>query len=52
MRVIVILLSYGTPIKKQVIKLLSPDMPGMNTANLVWACLGSKALQKNVFELM
>ncbi|PQQ13405.1 UDP-glycosyltransferase 83A1-like [Prunus yedoensis var. nudiflora] len=28
------------------------DMPGMNTANLVWASLSSKALQKNVFELM
>ncbi|CAL9014281.1 unnamed protein product [Prunus brigantina] len=42
----------GTPTKEQAIKLLSPDVPGMNTANLVWACLGSKALQKNVFELM
>ncbi|KAH0969504.1 hypothetical protein GBA52_028589 [Prunus armeniaca] len=42
----------GTPTKEQAIKLLSPDMPGMNTANLMWACLGSKALQKNVFELM
>ncbi|KAM1358184.1 hypothetical protein ACFX1Q_045174 [Malus domestica] len=41
----------GTPTKKQVIK-LSPEMPGMNTSNFVWACLGSKALQKNVFQLM
>lgn len=24
----------------------------MNTSNFVWACLGSKALQKNVFQLM
>lgn len=37
--------------KKQVIK-LSPDMPAMNTEEFVWACLGNKAMQKNVFELI
>ncbi|KAL6135524.1 hypothetical protein ACLB2K_067751 [Fragaria x ananassa] len=41
----------GTPTKKQVIK-LSPDMLAMNTKEFAWACLGSKAMQKNVFELM
>ncbi|PRQ53387.1 putative hexosyltransferase [Rosa chinensis] len=41
----------GTPTKKQVIK-LSPDMPAMNTQEFAWACLGHKAMQKNVFELM
>lgn len=41
----------GTPIKLQTIK-SSPDMPLMDTSNLVWNCLGNKTMQKNVFELM
>ncbi|KAJ0098833.1 hypothetical protein Patl1_21719 [Pistacia atlantica] len=41
----------GTPTKKQIIK-LSPTMPDMNTANFVWASIGNKNAQKNIFELM
>lgn len=31
---------------------LSPEMPGMNTSNLVWASLGNADMQRNVFQLM
>ncbi|EXB38094.1 UDP-glycosyltransferase 83A1 [Morus notabilis] len=41
----------GTLAKKQVIK-LSPEMPAMDTSNLVWASLGNTDMQKYVFQLM
>ncbi|KAJ4707315.1 UDP-glycosyltransferase [Melia azedarach] len=41
----------GTPTKRQIIK-LSTTMPAMNTENFVWACLGNKLAQMNIFELM
>lgn len=31
---------------------LSPSLPEMNTANFVWAAVGSKEAQKNIFQLM
>eukprot|EP00257_Ricinus_communis_P019901 XP_015579013.1 UDP-glycosyltransferase 83A1 [Ricinus communis] len=42
---------HGTPTKEQIIR-LSPAMPAMNTAKFVWACLGNKEAQKNIFGLM
>ncbi|KAG8659614.1 UDP-glycosyltransferase 83A1 [Manihot esculenta] len=42
---------HGTPTKQQIIQ-ISPTMPAVNTANFVWACLGNKEAQKNIFGLM
>ncbi|GMN42117.1 hypothetical protein TIFTF001_011329 [Ficus carica] len=42
----------GTLTKKQMMIKLSPEMPGMNTSNLVWASLGNADMQRNVFQLM
>lgn len=41
----------GTPVKMQTI-MLSPTMPAINTAQLVWACLGNMNSQKLFFALM
>ncbi|KAJ6368221.1 hypothetical protein OIU78_000743 [Salix suchowensis] len=41
----------GIPTKMQTI-MLSPTMPAINTAQLVWACLGNMNSQKLFFSLM
>ncbi|KAJ9147536.1 hypothetical protein P3X46_029686 [Hevea brasiliensis] len=42
---------HGTPKQKQIVQ-ISPTMPAMYPANFVWACLGNKEAQKNIFGLM
>ncbi|KAF2299329.1 hypothetical protein GH714_031586 [Hevea brasiliensis] len=41
----------GTPLKNQMFQ-LTPAMPAVNTANLIWACVGDFTTQKIVFDYM
>ncbi|KAF2313655.1 hypothetical protein GH714_012614 [Hevea brasiliensis] len=42
--------SNGTPLKNQMIQ-LAPAMPAMNSANLIWTCVGDLTTQKIIVDV-